>query len=135
MKRILYRICLGSLFCISVPLSTVLPVNAQVVPEPAKPPSGRVLFERQCATCHTSNTTDAPRQGPTLFGVFGRKAGSVATQRYSAALSKSDWEWDSSHLDTWLSNSQAMVPGTFMLYKQAKPEVRTAIIEYLKELH
>jgi len=28
-----------------------------------------------------------------------------------------------------------MIPGSVMAYRQAKPEVRAAIIAYLKELH
>ena len=45
-----------------------------------------------------------------------------------------DRTWDESHLDPWLTNPQAMVPGAIMPYRQAKPEVRAAIIGYLKEL-
>ena len=47
-----------------------------------------------------------------------------------------DWAWDIEHwLDSWLVNPQAMIPGAIMPYKQEKPEVRSAIINYLKELH
>jgi cytochrome c len=34
-----------------------------------------------------------------------------------------------------MTNPQQMVPGAVMAYRQAKPEVRAAIIVYLKELH
>ena len=50
---------------------------AQMPLPKAKPPDGPTLFKQQCATCHTNNTTDPVRQGPSLFGIVGRKAGSV----------------------------------------------------------
>ena len=109
--------------------------SAQMTLPTAALPSGQELFKRQCATCHTVNASDPQRQGPTLAGVFGRKAGSVATFHYSAGFAKADWEWDQAHLDTWLTNPQAMIPGAIMPYRQAKPEIRAAIIDYLKGVH
>ncbi|MFC5067348.1 c-type cytochrome [Flaviflagellibacter deserti] len=99
------------------------------------PPSGQDLFKRQCAACHTATTSEPKRQGPTLFGVFGRKVGSVPDFKYSAGFSKADWAWDEQKLDAWLADPQAMIPGAIMPYRQAKPEVRTAIIQYLKDMH
>jgi cytochrome c len=34
-----------------------------------------------------------------------------------------------------MTNPQEVIPNAVMAYRQAKPEVRTAIIAYLKELH
>lgn len=104
------------------------------LPEPAAP-DGAKLFRNQCQTCHTLHASDPQRQGPTLEGVVGRHAGSIATFHYSAGFSKADWSWDEAHLDTWLTNPQAMIPGAIMPYKQGKPEVRKAIVEYLKDSH
>jgi cytochrome c len=101
----------------------------------AAPPSGEALFRRQCAACHTVNAADPQRQGPTLFGVVGRKVGTVAGFRYSAGFANADWVWDAESLDGWLVNPQAMIPGAIMPYKEARREVRSAIIDYLKELH
>ena len=97
-------------------------------------PDGAKLFKTQCATCHTLAASEPKRQGPTLEKVVGRKAASVADFHYSAGLAKADWTWDESHLDAWLTNPQAVAPGSIMLYKQAKPEARAAIIAYLKDL-
>lgn len=106
--------------------------RAQMAVPVTKPPSGEELFKRQCSTCHTLKAGDPQRQGPTLAGVFGRKAGSVEGFRYSAGFAKADWTWDEAHLDAWLTNSQAMIPGAIMPYRQAKANVRAAIISYLK---
>ncbi len=108
---------------------------AQVPLPEAKPPDGPTLFKQQCATCHTNNLSDPVRQGPSLFGVIGRHAGSVDGFHYSAGFAKADFVWDDTRLDTWMSNPQAMIPGAIMAYRQAKPEIRAAIIAYLKELH
>lgn len=109
-------------------------VQAQMNLPASQPPSGEELFKRQCATCHTIHAGDPKRQGPTLDGVYGRKAGSVADFHYSPGFAKADWTWDDAHLDPWLTNPQAMIPGAIMPYRQAKPEARAAIIGYLKEL-
>jgi cytochrome c len=109
--------------------------HAQMVLPAAKPPSGEELFTRQCATCHTIKASDPERQGPTLAGVVGRKAGSVAYFPYSPDFAKANWSWDAAHLDVWLTDPQAMIPSTIMPYRQAKPEIRAAIIAYLQELH
>ncbi|MCB4806199.1 cytochrome c [Methylobacterium brachiatum] len=135
MPTILYGLFLSTLFWTAFGLAVPGSAHAQVGPPVAQLPSGQVLFERQCATCHSINTTDPARQGPTLFGVIGRKAGTVAGYHYSAGFSKADWTWDESRLDRWLTNPQAMIPGAIMPYRQSKAEVRSAIINYLKELH
>ncbi len=53
---------------------------------------------------------------------------------YSAGFAKADWLWDDKHLDAWLTNPQAVIPGANMPYRQAKPDVRMAVIIYLKGL-
>lgn len=111
------------------------PVSAQMPLPTATPLSGQELFKRQCAACHTVNLSDAKRQGPTLFGVIGRKAGSVPDFNYSAGFKQADWTWDDAHLDAWLANPQAVIPGAIMPYRQAKPELRAALIQYLEDLH
>jgi len=109
---------------------------AAQIPLPApKPPDGPTLFKQQCATCHTTNLTDAVRQGPSLFNIIGRRVGTVEGFHYSAGFAKADFVWDEARIDAWISNPQEMIPGAVMAYRQAKPEVRTAIIAYLKELH
>lgn len=106
------------------------------MPLPApKPPDGATLFKQQCATCHTTNLSDPARQGPSLFKIIGRRAGAVEGFHYSAAFAKADFAWNEATLDTWIANPQEMIPGSIMAYRQARPEIRAAIIAYLKELH
>jgi cytochrome c len=111
-------------------------IAAAQMPLPAaKPPDGAALFKQQCATCHTTNLSDPVRQGPPLFKVVGRPAGKAEGFHYSPGFAKADFVWDDSRLDAWLANPQAMIPGSIMAYRQARPETRAAIIAYLKELN
>ena len=96
-------------------------------------PTGAELFRQQCQTCHTLNPADPPRQGPLLLGVVGRKPGSAPGFHYSANFAKADFTWDESHLDAWLTNPQALIPGGIMPYRQKDPAVRQAIIAFLKD--
>ena len=101
----------------------------------AKPPDGASLFKTQCAICHTIDASEPPRQGPTLAKVVGRKAGSIAGFKYTPGLANADFVWDGARLDAWLTNPQAVIADANMVYRQAKPDVRAAIIDYLKGLN
>jgi cytochrome c len=128
--RILYVIALGLLGAVSL----VTIAGAQMPLPTATPPDGATLFKQQCATCHTSNESDPVRQGPSLFNVVGRRAGSMEGFKYSAGFAKADFVLDEARIDAWIINPQEMIPGSVMAYRQARPEVRAAIIAYLKEL-
>jgi cytochrome c len=109
------------------------PALAQFQVPAASKPDPAALFRNQCATCHTLNAADPPRQGPTLAGVFGRHAGSIATFHYSPGFAAADFAWDDAHLDAWLTNPQSVIKTAIMPYRQANPATRAAIIGYLKE--
>ncbi|CAO4142596.1 c-type cytochrome [Methylorubrum extorquens] len=48
---------------------------------------------RACVACHTLAPDDAPRAGPTLAGLFGRRIATVSGYRYSEALKGMDIVW------------------------------------------
>ncbi len=108
-------------------------VHAQMPLPTAASPTGTDLFKQQCATCHSLHPSDPPRQGPPLAGVFGRRPGSVVGFHYSPAYAAADFVWDEAHLDLYLIDPQAVIPGAIMLYKQKNADVRKAIIAFLKE--
>jgi cytochrome c len=120
-------------FCSAISWGTLA---AAQMPLPApKPPDGATLFKQQCATCHTIDPAEPTRQGPPLAKILGRTAGKVDGFHYSPGLAKADFAWDETKLDAWLTNPQAVIPDAFMVYRQAKPETRAAIIAYLKGLN
>ncbi|WP_234685553.1 c-type cytochrome [Bradyrhizobium monzae] len=126
MRTIVLGLCTAAVLVMRV-------ANAQMSLPAAKPPDGATLFKQQCAVCHTMNSSEPMRQGPPLVKIVGRFAGKVEGFRYSESLAKADFAWDESKLDAWLTNPQAVIPGVIMVYRQAKPETRAAIIAYLKE--
>ena len=77
--------------------------------------AGQSLFVR-CAVCHTAQRGAANRIGPNLFGVSGRKAGTLAGYNYSHAMAKSGLTWDEPTLVRYLVSPSALVPGTKMTF-------------------
>ena len=124
---------MGLGFCSAI--STVDAASAQISLPATKSPDGAALFKQQCATCHSTNLSDAPRQGPTLVRIVGRQAGKVEGFRYSPGLAQAGFSWDESRLDAWLTDPQAVIPDAFMTYRQTRAETRAAIISYLKGLN
>jgi cytochrome c len=96
---------------------------------------GERQFARKCSVCHTLSPDDANRAGPTLYGVFGRKAGTLPGYAYSNALLKSEIVWDADTIGQLFEKGpQHLVPGTKMpLQKMSNAEERDAMIVWLKE--
>ena len=69
----------------------------------------------QCRTCHGFER-GAAGLGPSLFGVFGRKAGSVDGYPYSPALADASFYWTPRALDAWLARPGRFLPGNSMAY-------------------
>ena len=94
---------------------------------------GEAVFKKSCAICHTLEA-GKNKIGPSLAGVVGRKAGSVAGFAYSAANKDSGDIWDERTLDAYLTAPQKFMPGTKMVFVGLKdPGDRKALIEYLKQ--
>lgn len=74
---------------------------------------GSGLFAR-CTVCH-SNAQNAPnRVGPNLFGVVGRKAGTVVGYNYSPAMKAAGFIWTQDALAKYLQSPSAVVPSNKM---------------------
>ena len=84
---------------------------------------------KTCGICHS---LDKNGVGPKHAGVFGRTAGTVPDYRYSPALQKSGIVWNDETLDKWLSDPQALVPGTKMFFAVDNAKDRADVIEFLK---
>jgi cytochrome c len=130
-RRTILAIGLG--FCSAIAIAGN--ASAQMSLPAAKTPDGATLFKQQCATCHATNLSEAPRQGPPLAKIIGRQAGKLEGFHYSSGLAQAGFTWDESRLDAWLTNPQAVIPGAVMPYRQANAETRGLIIDYLKGLN
>ncbi|MEW6397166.1 MAG: c-type cytochrome [Pseudomonadota bacterium] len=89
---------------------------------------------RACAPCH-SLEVDRNMTGPSLAGLWGRKAGSLPSfERYSHALKSSGIIWEDRSLDGWLADPQRMVPDNVMPFDGIKDaQVRADLMAFLKE--
>lgn len=92
---------------------------------------GKELFQK-CAQCHAEGAT-GDNVGPSLKGVFGRKAAALDDFRYSAAMRRSGIVWDEQNLKEYISNPQARVRGNRMPFQGfAAPSDVDDIVAYLK---
>lgn len=85
-----------------------------------------------CLTCHAIEA-GVNKIGPSLHGVVGRKAGSIAGFAYSSANKTSGITWTPEKLFQYLEAPQRVVPGTKMTYTGLKdPQKRADVIAYLQ---
>lgn len=93
---------------------------------------GGALFQA-CTACH-SLQPDRNMTGPSLAGVWERKAGNLKSfDRYSPALKSSGIVWDERSLDPWLKNPQSLVPGNRMTFPGiSNAKDRADLIAFLK---
>ena len=86
-----------------------------------------------CQSCHTISKGGPNMTGPNLHGIFGRKVGTDAGFTYSDPVKAAGFTWDEAHLDTWLTDPKADIPGTKMTFPGLKdPKDRIDVIAYLK---
>lgn len=99
---------------------------------------GQIYFQTACAICHSptlgSNNTVIIKQGPSLVGVMGRKAGSSSHFNYSEAMAASSVMWDAKSLFKFLENPMAEMPGTIMPMPIPDAANRADVIAYLATL-
>jgi cytochrome c len=94
------------------------------------PDKGKEIFEK-CAACHAFD--DEKSDGPSLKGIFGRKAGSLEDYRYSTAMLRSGIVWDAATLDAYVANPQGFVKGNRMAFAGiADKQEREDLIAYLE---
>ena len=96
---------------------------------------GSGIFQSQCAMCH-GVTPGANGIGPSLAGVYGKPAASVAAgYEYSPALKGANLTWNDATLDNFLTAPQSAVPGTKMPYAGLPDAAdRADVIAYLATL-
>lgn len=96
--------------------------------------SGKQIFQRTCGICH-STEPGQNKLGPSLAGVVGRKAGTLPTFSYSAAMKTAGITWSDQTLDRYIADPKAVVPGNKMLFVGLKNAgERHAVIAYLESL-
>ena len=88
---------------------------------------------RNCAACHKMEP-GKHGIGPSLHGITGKKAGTVAGYNASGQMKKSGLIWNDQNLADYLENPRKKVPGTKMTYAgMRKPQDRANVIAYIKK--
>lgn len=94
---------------------------------------GKKVFAK-CKACH-SVKKGKNKIGPSLYGVFGRKAGTAkGFKRFSKAMKKSGVVWDEKTINEFLSKPRAFIKRNRMPFPGLKKKSqRDDLIAYLKQ--
>lgn len=95
-------------------------------------PAGRQLFQQRCGACHVA-TAQENRVGPSLLGLFGRPAGTIADFSYSDAMRGSGIVWTDETLTAYLAAPRDTIPGNRMAFAGlARGADIEAVLDYLR---
>ncbi len=94
---------------------------------------GAKIFKK-CAACHSIAQGGKNKIGPALWGVIGRKAGSLADYKYSKAMAAYGKSWSFEEMDGFLEKPKDWINGTKMSFAGLKDsKERAAVILYMNE--
>lgn len=93
--------------------------------------AGADVFDTYCSDCHSISPKGTNRKGPTLYGVMGRRAGSVPGYDHSPGMRSSGIVWNPATLEAYLANPRGVVPGGKMKKGLRKPVDRANVIAFL----
>ncbi len=118
-----------SVFIMLLAISSPQGMFSQIGATTGDPRRGKELFERRCGGCHS---LDKDKEGPRLGNVFGRKAGTIPSFKYSDSLKSAQVVWNETSLDKWLVNTDAVIPDNDMDFHVPKADERADIIQFLR---
>lgn len=95
---------------------------------------GELQFARKCSLCHTLKPDGRNRAGPTLYGLFGRRAGALKDYPYSKALLTSKVVWSEETVAKLFTlGPEHYLPGTKMPLQRIKDAGNIeALVTFLK---
>tara|TARA_B100000965_G_scaffold379801_1_gene375834 strand:- start:261 stop:833 length:573 start_codon:yes stop_codon:yes gene_type:complete len=92
---------------------------------------GEKVFKK-CSACHMIVADGKNKIGPNLWGVIGRKAGSIGDYNYSKAMIAYAKEWTFEEMNSYLIKPQAYIKGTKMAFAGLRKEKdRASVILYM----
>ncbi len=103
--------------------------------DPATMGNGERQFLRKCSICHSLTEDGVRRAGPSLAGLFGRRAGSLPGYVYSDSVAQSGLIWSARTIDALFKQGPAhYIPGTKMpMQRIADPVDRADLIAFLQD--
>ena len=125
MKRHFSKVIVSMIMCL-VALSSV---------DAADLKKGKKVFNK-CKACHAL-VENKHRIGPSLHGIYGRKAGVVPKYRFSRAMKKAGNDglvWNDESLAKYLTKPRSFLKGTKMAFAGIKkPGEMENLLAFLKE--
>ena len=92
---------------------------------------GQKVFKK-CSACHVVAKGGKNKIGPALYGILGKKSGSVSDYKYSKALAAYGKVWSYEEMNGFLIKPTAHIKGTKMAFAGLKNEKdRASILLYL----
>ena len=89
---------------------------------------------KKCIGCHSVSKGGDNKIGPALWGVIGRKVGSISDYKYSKAMSGFGKNWDFEAMNNFLIKPKDYVKGNKMAFAGiSKEKDRSSVILYLNE--
>lgn len=95
---------------------------------------GAAVF-RACAACHTLSPGEGPRAGPSLFGIMGRRIGTLPGFDYSPDFAERDIVWSEETIARLFEiGPHAFTPGTKMPEQRiVREDDRAALVRFLTD--
>ncbi len=94
---------------------------------------GKNIYAQKCKACHSLKAGDH-KMGPSLAGVFGKKAGTTSYKRYRG-LKGSTLIWNEKNLDGFLKNPIKFIGKKSRMKSRLKgAQNRADVIDYMKTL-
>ena len=95
---------------------------------------GERAFNLQCKACHTLERGGANKIGPNLYGLMGRRSGTMKGYGYSEVMRRFGIEWTDKTLAEYLRDPRTSMPGTKMVFAGIRRQDQLDdVIAYLKE--
>ena len=92
---------------------------------------GQKVFKK-CSACHVVAKGGKNKIGPALYGILGKKSGSVSDYKYSKALAAYGKVWSYEEMNGFLIKPAAHIKGTKMAFAGLKNEKdRASVILYM----
>ncbi len=108
-------------------------VNIEEIMASANAEHGAKIIKK-CVNCHSLEQGGSNKVGPNLWGIVGKKKGTVPGFNYSKALLAFGGIWDKNSLYHFLQKPSKYMPGTKMSFAGLKkPQDIANVIAFLKE--
>ena len=111
---------------------TMLALQAAYDPERAE-----FIYNQNCVSCHSLKASAESNIGPHLEAIAGRRSGTLPNYNYSASMkvnNRTSVIWDSRTIAAFLTNPQAIFPGTKMISTPLNFEDAVQVSNYLTRL-